>query len=233
MALSFLRHAALALVAASAPLLAADAISLFDGKTLDGWEGAEGLWRVEDGAITGESTAAAPLKGNTFLIWRKGTVADFEIEFQYRILSDSANSGLQYRSKDHGNFVVGGYQADIESGQTYTGINYGEKTGREILAERGQRAWLGDGKTKTKTKTEQFADGKALQASVKGKGEWNLYKVVAKGATMTHTINGTLMSETIDESAKDAVKQGILAFQLHQGPPMKIQFKDIKLTTLK
>jgi len=231
MALSFMRHAALALVAASAPLFAADAIALFDGKTLDGWEGAEGLWRVEDGAITGESTAAAPLKGNTFLIWRKGTVADFEIEFQYRILSDSANSGLQYRSKDLGNFVVAGYQADIEAGLTYTGINYGEKTGRDILAARGQRAWLGDGKTKTKT--EQFADGKALQASVKGKGEWNLYKVVAKGATMTHTINGTLMSETIDESAKDAVKEGILAFQLHQGPPMKIQFKDIKLTTLK
>ena len=230
--MSFLRNATFALLTTcTLPLVAADPVALFDGKTLDGWEGAEGLWRVEDGAITGESTAEKPLTGNTFLIWRKGTVADFEIEFQYRILSDSANSGLQYRSKDHGNFVVGGYQADIESGQTYTGINYGEKTGRDILAARGQRAWLGDGKTKTKT--EQFADGKALQASVKGKGEWNLYKVVAKGATMTHTINGVLMSETIDDSAKDAVKEGILAFQLHTGPPMKIQFKDIQLTTLK
>ncbi len=230
MSLSFLRHAALAFVAASAPLFAADAISLFDGKTLDGWEGAEGLWRVEDGAITGESTAAAPLKGNTFLIWRKGTVADFEIEFQYRILSDSANSGLQYRSKDHGNFVVGGYQADIESGSKYSGINYGEKTSRGILADRGQRVRFVDGQDK---KVEQFAPGADLQKAIKGKGEWNSYKVVAKGATLTHTINGTLMSETIDESAKDAVKEGILAFQLHQGPPMKIQFKDIKLTTLK
>lgn len=68
---------------------------------------------------------------------------------------------------------------------------------------------------------------------MKGKGEWNAYKVVAKGGTMTHTINGALMSETIDESAKDAVKEGILAFQLHVGPPMKIQFKDIRLTRLK
>jgi len=232
MSLSFLRSAAIALVAAiAAPLTAADAISLFDGKTLDGWEGAEGLWRVEDGAITGETTEANKLKGNSFLIWKKGTVSDFEIEFSYRLLSDSGNSGLQYRSKDLGNFVVSGYQADIEAGKTYTGINYGEKTGRDILAARGQRTWLGDGKTKTKT--EQFADGAALQASVKGKGEWNSYKVVAKGTTMTHTINGTLMSETIDESAKDAVKEGILAFQLHVGPPMKIQFKDIKLTPLK
>ncbi len=231
MPMSFLRTATLALVAASAPLFAADAVSLFDGKTLDGWEGAEGLWRVEDGAITGESTAEKPLKGNTFLIWRKGTVSDFEITFQYRILSDSANSGLQYRSKDLGNFVVAGYQADIEAGTKYSGINYGEKTGRHILAERGQRAWLADGKDKKKT--EQFAPGADLQKVIKGKGEWNAYKVVAKGNTMSHYINGTLMSETIDESEKDAVKEGILAFQLHTGPPMKIQFKDVLLTPLK
>lgn len=231
MALSFLRHATLALVAASAPLCAADAISLFDGKTLDGWDGADGLWSVQDGAITGETKADPKLPHNSFLIWKKGTVSDFEIEFDYRILSDWANSGLQYRSKDYGDHVVGGYQADIESGTTYTGINYGEKTGRDILAKRGQRATLGDGKTKKKE--EQFAEGGALQASIKGKGEWNHYKVVAKGNTLTHTINGTLMSETIDESEKDALKEGILAFQLHAGPPMKIQFKDIKLTPLK
>jgi hypothetical protein len=231
MSLSFVRHATLALLAACAPLFAADTISLFDGKTLDGWEGAEGYWRVEDGAITGESTDANKLKGNTFLIWKKGTVSDFELEFTYRFLSDSGNSGVQYRSKDLGNHVVAGYQADVETGSTYTGINYGEKTGRDILAQRGQRAWLGDGKAKTKT--EQFADGKALQASVKGKGEWNHFKVTAKGTTMTHVINGTLMSETIDESSKDAVMEGILALQLHAGPPMKIQYKDIKLTPLK
>jgi Domain of Unknown Function (DUF1080) len=235
--MSLLRNATFALLATfslplvSLPLVAADAVSLFDGKTLDGWEGAEGLWRVEDGAITGETTEANKLKGNSFLIWKKGTVSDFEIEFQYRILSDSANSGLQYRSKDLGNFVVAGYQADIEAGAKYSGINYGEKTDRGILAARGQRAWLGDGKTKNKT--EEFADGKQLQSNIKGKGEWNLYKVVAKGTTMTHTINGTLMSETIDESKKDAVMEGILAFQLHVGPPMKIQFKDVKLTPLK
>lgn len=232
--MSLLRNATFALLATfSLPLVAADAISLFDGKTLDGWDGDAALWRVEDGFITGETKAEgeAKLKHNSFLIWKKGTVTDFEIEFDYRILSDWANSGLQYRSKDLGDHVVAGYQADIESGATYTGINYGEKTGRNILAARGQRCWLGDGTTKTKT--EQFADGKALQASIKGKGEWNHYLIVAKGNTMTHTINGTLMSETIDESAKDAVKEGILAFQLHVGQPMKIQFKDVKLTPQK
>jgi hypothetical protein len=157
-------------------------------------------------------------------------VKDFVVEFDYVIHSDSANSGMQYRSVDKGDFVVAGYQADIESGDTYSGINYGEKTGRGILAARGQRAWLADGKEKKKT--EEFADGKALQAHVKGKGEWNHYKITAKGRTMTHEINGVLMSETIDESEKDFVPSGILALQIHVGKPMKIQFKNIALTPL-
>jgi Domain of Unknown Function (DUF1080) len=226
----FLRHVALALVAASAPLCAAEpAISLFDGTTLNGWEGADGLWRIEDGAITGETTKGKKLKENSFLIWRVGKVADFTIEFHYRILSDSANSGLQYRSKELGNFVVSGYQADIEAGVKYSGINYGEKTGRNILAERGQRVTYTDGQEKS---VEQFAPGADLQKFIHGKGEWNLYKIVAHGATLSHFINGTLMSETIDKS-KEAAHEGILALQLHVGPPMKIQFKDIMLTPIK
>jgi Domain of Unknown Function (DUF1080) len=210
---------------------AAEAVPLFDGKTLDGWDGEEGLWRVEDGLITGETTEEHKLTHNSFLIWKKGTVTDFEIEFDFRIMSDWANSGLQYRSKDMGDHIVAGYQADLDSGAAHTGISYGEKTTRGIMANRGQRVWLGDGKKKNKSET--FADNKALQALIKGKGEWNHYKVIAKGTTMTHLVNGTLMSETIDESKTDAVMEGILALQLHQGQPMKIQYKDIMLTDLK
>ena len=209
---------------------AAEPMNLFDGTSLTGWEGQTGLWTVEDGAITGETKADAPLKANSFLIWRKGTVKNFTLTFAYRILSDSANSGVQYRSVDKGNFVVQGYQADFEAGPKYSGINYGEKTNRGILAERGQRAWLADGKEKKKTET--FADGAALQSSVKGKGEWNNYNVTANGRTMTHEINGTLMSETIDESEKDFVPEGIVALQLHVGKPMKVQFKEIVLTPI-
>ncbi len=230
MSLSFIRYAMILSVSTfcAAHINAADPIKLFDGTSLTGWEGADGLWSVEDGAITGETKADAPLKANSFLIWRGGTVTDFTIEFDYAIHSDWANSGLQYRSADKGNFVVAGYQADIESGTKYSGINYGEKTNRGILAARGQRAWLSDGKEKKKE--EKFADGAALQANVKGKGEWNHYKITAKGRTMTHEINGVLMSETIDESEKDFVATGIIAFQLHVGKPMKIQFKNIILT---
>ena len=202
---------------------------LFDGKTLKGWSGKEQFWSVQDGAITGETTKENPTKGNTFIIW-DGKVKDFELQFEYRFLSDSGNSGCQYRSKDHGNHVVGGYQADFETGTKYSGILYGEKTGRGIMTNRGQRNWLGDGKTKKKS--EKFAESAELQKHVKGKGEWNKFEVTAKGNHLTHKINGQLMSETFDESEKDAVAEGILAFQLHQGPPMKIQFRNIKLKEL-
>ena len=90
-------------------------VPLFDGKTLAGWEGKPEFWRVEDGVLVGETTAEKPTKGNTFLIWRAGQVDDFELELEYRI-TEKGNSGIQYRSQDFGDFVVGGYQGDFEGG---------------------------------------------------------------------------------------------------------------------
>jgi hypothetical protein len=208
---------------------AAAAVPVFDGMTLAGWDGDRAYWRVEDGCITGETTPDRKLKKNTFLLWRAGTVADFDIAFDYRILSDWANSGLQYRSRDIGSYLVAGYQANIESGVN-NGMNYSEETGRGILALVGQRVWLGDGTTKNKV--EAIGDRTTLLRAVKPKGEWNHYELTAKGTTMTILINGTLLSETIDQSAKDADKAGILALQLHVGPPMKIQFRDFVLRPL-
>jgi hypothetical protein len=209
---------------------AGEAVSLFDGKTLDNWEGKASFWRVEDGAITGETTPDNPTKGNTFIIWKGGTLKDFDLTFEYRFLSEKGNSGCQYRSEHIGDYVVKGYQGDFEAGTKYSGILYGEKTGRGIMCDRGARTWLGDGKTKKKT--ERFADRMELQKNVKGKGEWNTFEIHAKGKHFTHKINGQLMSETFDESEKHFKAEGILAFQLHAGPPMKIQFRNIKLKTL-
>lgn len=199
--------------------------SLFDGKTLKGWDGKKGFWTVEDGAITGTTTKENPTKGNTFIIWQGGKVADFELTFEYRFVSKGGNSGCQYRSEHVGGHVVKGYQGDFEAGTRYSGINYGEKTGRGILSDRGNKTtYTADGKKKV----EKFGDSKELQKNVKGSGEWNTMHISAIGNHMIHKINGTVMSETIDGSPK-AVNEGILALQLHAGPPMKIQFRNIKL----
>lgn len=209
-------------------LPAAEPQTLFDGKTLTGWDGDPRFWRVEDGAITGETTPESALKANTFLIWRGGTVADFTMEFSYRIVSNEGNSGFQFRSVDRGQFQVSGYQANIEQGgKNRNGMLYDEGTGREVLALAGERTRVGDGKTRLAT--EKFAEAKDLFASVKGQGEWNRYRVDATGNHIRITINGVLMSEVTDEGGKQAAKEGIIAFQLHVGKPMKLQLKDLIL----
>src|SRR5437899_3292910 len=124
--------------------------SLFNGKDLSGWDGNRKLWSVKEGAITGQTTAENPAKGNTFLIWTNGTVSDFELRCSFKIVPGDAkgfaNSGIQYRSKilDPSNWVVGGYQADMEAGPTYTGILYEERMTRGIMAARGEKVIWGE-----------------------------------------------------------------------------------------
>jgi len=198
--------------------------SLFNGKDLSGWEGDPKIWSVEEGAIAGRTTAEAPLKNNTFLIWRDGKLANFRLTLQYRI--EGGNSGVQYRSKvvDPEKWIVGGYQADIDSKPVYTGILYDER-GRGILAERGQRVTIDRHGDKAATR---FADAAELMKSVKTDG-WNDYLIEARGPRLRHTINGKLMSETVDNDAQKAVASGVLALQVHQGPPMTVRFRKIML----
>lgn len=196
---------------------------IFNGTSLDGWEGKPEFWSVADGAIVGQTTAEKPTKGNTFLIWKRGTVGDFELKLFYRITG--GNSGIQYRSKDHGDFVVGGYQADFEAGPTYSGIVY-EERGRGILANRGERMTIAaDGKKAAGAPIGNTGD---LQKAIKP-GEWNEYTVVARGPRLQHFINGQLMSELIDEQDGKRATEGVLALQLHAGPPMKVEFKEIRI----
>lgn len=217
----------------SFPALADDAeqgfVSLFDGESLTQWEGDPKLWSVEDGAITGVTNSDEPLKDNTFLIWSDGEVDDFELRLQYKI--ESGNSGVQYRSflePSSNPWRLGGYQADIDSSPKYTGINYGEKF-RGILALRGQKTEIGA--NHKPTEIERFATAEDLQAKIKS-GEWNDYRIVAKGFTFEHYINGELMSVVVDNDKEQRRRGGKLGFQLHQGPPMKVQFKDIRLKRL-
>ncbi len=197
---------------------------IFNGKNLDGWRGKSELWSVEDGAITGVTTADAPIPQNTFLVW-EGEVANFILELDFKISSEG-NSGIQYRSevKDEKEFVVGGYQADIDPKMVYAGINY-EERGRGILVQRGQRVVIAEDGTK---EVEDYADAKELAAKIH-KEKWNHYRIVAKGNKLSHYINDELMSEVIDGETKRASQKGVIALQVHKGPPMKVQFKNLKL----
>lgn len=201
--------------------------SLFDGKTLDGWEGKD-FWSVKDGVITGQTTAEKPTKGNTFLIWRDGKVKDFELRLKFRIVG--GNSGIQYRSRELADkpFVVSGYQADFEAGTRYIGILYEEK-GRGILALRGKKVVIDENGKKTDVGTT--CDEKAMLASLKAE-DWNEYVVIAKGNHLVQKINGHTTVDVTDNQSSKAATEGILALQLHAGPPMLVQFKDIQLKKL-
>src|SRR5262245_35360201 len=93
--------------------------SIFDGKTMKGWEG-DNHWRVENGALVGQTTQENSLKQNTFLIWKGGVTKDFELKLEYR-LSEQGNSGIQYRSESIADrkFGLRGYQADIDAQDRY------------------------------------------------------------------------------------------------------------------
>jgi hypothetical protein len=200
---------------------------IFNGTDLSGWEGRSDLWSVRDGAITGQTTDDNKLEQNTFLIWQNGKPANFELRLQFKI--DGGNSGIQYRSRvvDPEAYVVGGYQADIDAELKFAGINY-EERGRGILALRGQRVTLKGGDTK---EVESFGDATEIGKVIKA-GEWNDYRVVANGNRLQHFINGTLTAEVIDENADRRAEMGVLALQLHVGPPMVVQFKNLRLKNL-
>lgn len=207
--------------------------SLFDGKTLAGWDGNPKFWSVEDGAITGKTTAENPTSGNTFIVYRGGEFANFELRFEYKIVG--GNSGVQYRSfepdPDKEKWVVGGYQGDFEAGDTYSGILYGERF-RGILANRGQKTELvrKDGKFEVKV-VGSVGESAEIQSKIK-KEDWNDYSITANGFHFVHKINGVLTADCTDNDAEQRRKSGILALQLHAGPPMKVQFRNIRIKKL-
>jgi hypothetical protein len=202
---------------------------IFDGKSLKNWDGDPAFWRVEAGAITGQTTAEKPLKQNTFIVWRGGTTKDFELKLEFRM--NGGNSGVQYRSTpltDVGKYVLKGYQADMDAESRYTGMLY-EERGRGFLAERGRfTRIIGSGQRKL---IGSPGDGEELKALIRP-GDWNQLHIIARGNTIIHVINGRIMSACLDDDPAGRIAEGVLGLQLHAGPPMKVEFRKIMLKKL-
>ncbi|MDB6171012.1 MAG: rane-bound dehydrogenase domain protein [Chthoniobacteraceae bacterium] len=202
--------------------------SLFNGTDLTGWDGDPRYWKVAEGVIRGESTFKALPLSNTFLLWRDGILKDFELRLKFRI--SSGNSGIQYRSRDLGNWTVAGYQAEIENKQGKVGLLYEEK-GRKFLANVGERVEMGSGGER------RVLSRIASKEELIGKGyykekEWNDYTIIARGNHLEQWLNGIKIIELTDNDTAHRALDGILALQIHAGPPMRVEFKNIFLRTL-
>ena len=204
------------------PVDAQEFRSIFNGKDLSGWKGDLTRWSVKDGAITGTTTKERPLPHNQFLIW-DGIVTDFEFKAEFRLIGEN-NSGVQYRSQaieGSGDFRIKGYQADIHAKPSYTGMLYDEG-GRGIVAQRGQRVVVTDkGEKKVVDKTDPV-----VQEDL---AEWTSIEIRAIGNRLVHSINGKITVDITDEDTKNREFKGLLALQIHQGKPMVIQFRNLKI----
>ena len=206
-------------------------VQIFDGTSLKNWDGDPTFWRVEGGSIVGESTEANPVKQNTFLIYRGGEPADFELKAEFRI--NASNSGIQYRSvqvpadEKTGKWVLKGYQADIDFNNTFTGMLYEERA-RGIVALRGQVGLLAEpqrgaiGSTGTADELKQIIKV----------NDWNQFHVIARGSTLIHILNGRVTAILVDDEVKNRTMKGLIGLQIHTGPPMKVEFRNVGLKTL-
>jgi len=218
-------------------------VKLFDGKTLQGWEGDTACWRVDNGIVVGEITpSSTPLKANSFLIWRGGTPSDFELKTEYRV-SSGGNTGIQYRSEEVPGVPYGlkGYQADIDGKNQYTGQNYEERE-RCIVAYRGQKVTLPvvTGSVQSLTKNNEWpaavvtgslGSSDSLKALIKD--GWNEIHLVIKGNHLQHYINGVLMCDVTDDDTANRKFSGLLGLQMHAGHIMKVEFRDLRIKELK
>lgn len=219
--------------------------SIFDGKSLSGWEGDPTYWRVEDGTLVGEVTPSTLLKRNTFIIWRGGVTENFEFKVEY-LITESGNSGINYRSEevDGVPFALAGYQCDIDGKNRYTGMNYEERK-RTTLANPGKIAVLTSLPEAGKALSENIAKNQWKPAQVTGEtgnieelkaqiksNDWNQVHIIVQGNRMRHYINGNLMSDVTDNDNEHKKLSGLLGVQVHVGPPMRIAYRNMMIKHL-
>lgn len=220
---------------------------IFNGKTLENWEGDTAFWSVADGNLVGQITPDKLLKTNSFIVWKGGNTKDFELKTEFRI-TENGNSGINYRSEQLSDIphALRGYQADIDGKNNYTGQNY-EERGRTTLAYRGEKVIVngapnpnGEGGLRTHVKNNAWAmrevtgslgSQDSLKSLIKA-NDWNTCHIVAKGNRLQHYINGVLMSDVTDNDEANRKASGLLGVQVHVGPPMKVEYRDIRLKEL-
>jgi hypothetical protein len=232
-------------------------VQIFDGKTLSGWDGRPDVWHVEDGAIVGESSPENP-SGTTNIIWKGGEPANFELKLEMKLEGSGANGGVQYRSlrvapkiaplpegltldqrkhrqMDQGlvlknaEWNVSGYQADFDFANKYTGQLYEQDSPRGIIAWRSQVVATEPGKKPTLLATLGSSDD--LKSAIKP-GEWNQVEIIADGNTLTHIINGRIMSVLVDTDPEFSRAKGIIAFEIEGPGNVKISHRNVWLKTL-
>jgi hypothetical protein len=222
-------------------------VQIFDGQSLDGWKGDPTYWSVENGNLVGIVTPETILKRNSFIIWQGGQPENFELKLDYRV-SKSGNSGINYRSEEIEGvpFALRGYQCDIDGANKYTGQNYEEQK-RRTLAYHGQKVLLEtlpDSLDKypiskftiknawTKAIVlDTLGDLNEMNANIKSE-DWNSVHIIAKNNRLQHFVNGVLLSDVTDNDVKNRSQKGLIGVQVHVGPPMKIEYNDIRIKEL-
>jgi hypothetical protein len=222
---------------------------IFDGKTLKGWEGDPVYWKAENGSIVGVITPETLLKRNTFIIYRDAKPSDFELKCEVKITKDG-NTGINYRSEEllpDLPFALKGYQADIDGAIRYTGQNY-EERGRTTLGYRGEivnvneqtdpevknnlRAYSARNAWLARKVTGSLGNSDSLKTKIKSE-DWNEIHLIVKGNRLLHYVNGVLMSDVTDLDKVNGKSEGWLGVQVHVGPPMKVEYRNIRIKNLK
>ena len=204
--------------------------AIFDGRSMSGWDGDPQFWRVEGGALVGQTTTEKQPQQNTFLVWRGGRPANFELRLEYKLTG--FNSGIQYRSvelPEVAKWVMKGYQFDMDGEQQYTGQIYEERN-RGFLALRGQFNWVGEGGKPALVSS--LGDGEELKKLIHADG-WNEVHIIARGNTIVQMLNGRVMSMLIDDDLAGRKMEGLIGIQVHKGPPMKIEVKNVRLKEMR
>ena len=212
------------LLALRAPAIEPGFRPIFDGSSLNGWSGNPDYWSAQDGVLKGESHGL--LLSNTFLIWRGGMLKDFDLKLKVRLTN--GNSGIQYRSREIGRWVVGGYQAEIANEPGKAGFLY-EERGRKFVALLGQSVAVSRERQAERAPARSPAKEEYLKWGYYRPGEWNDYEIVARGSYAAHYVNGFKTIELTDEDSTRALREGVLALQIHAGTSMTVEFKEIRL----